>query len=554
MMRRSVRAERARSASRSVWFLAPLLLGAAATSPTPSAQSIQAHVVFLAHDLLEGRGPGSRGGELASLYIATEMAQLGLAPGGDARAGFSQVVPLFGVKTDPATQLVLKPGGPTGDSAGLILAFGDDWVGSTAQQKSRVEIDAPVVFAGYGISAPEQKWDDWKDADVAGKAVVMLVNDPPATAAEPALFGGRALTYYGRWSYKYEEAARRGAAAVILVHTDESAGYGWNVVRTSNGGWRFDHEADPKDPRHALALRSWMTHDAAKRAFAVAGKDLDALRAAAASRGFEPVDLGLTARVRVKSETKVVRSSNVVGLLPGRDKKLAAEYVVVTAHWDHLGLGEPDEHGDTIYNGAVDNATGVGGMLGIAEALAKAPPKRSVLFLATTAEEQGLLGADWWTAHPTVPLEKVVANVNLDPMNAEALVDDIVPLGAERSTLAKDVAAIAAARKLLVTHDPRPEQGMFYRSDHFPFARKGVPAVSLKTGAKYRGKPASWAEERFRSYNTKRYHQPSDHVTDAFDWSALAQHAEIAHALVTRIANAEKRPVLDADDEFAPKR
>lgn len=532
----------------------PLLLGAAVAAPVPAERTIRAHVVFLASDLLEGRGTGARGGELASSYVATQYDVLGLQRGAEGDS-YSQIVPLFGVKADPKTELLVKPTtGMTGDSAGLLLGFGDDWVGSTAQQTASVDVDAGVIFAGYGISAPDAKWDDWKDVNVAGRVVMILVNDPPATAAEPGLFGGRALTYYGRWTYKYEEATRRGAAAVLLVHTDDGAGYPWGVVRSSNGGERFDHEIDPKNPALAknLALRAWVTEDAARRLLALSGKELEPLVAAAATRDFRPVDLGLTARVRLKSETqRVRRSTNVVGIVRGRDPKLASEYVVVTAHWDHLGIGEPDADGDTIYNGAVDNATGVGGMLGIAEAIAKAPPKRSVIFLATTAEEQGLLGAKWWTEHPTVPIEKVVANVNLDPMNVEALVDDIVALGADRSSLEKDVAMIAKARKLAVTPDPRPDQGTFYRSDHFPFAQIGIPAISLKTGSKFRGKPAGWAEERFRVFNTERYHQPSDEVNGEFSWTALAQHAEIAHALILRIANAPSRPKLDPDDEFA---
>lgn len=534
---------------------ASLLLLAArpATPPVPSARSLEAHVRFLADDGLEGRGTGARGGDLAARYIAERFRAAGLEPAGDDKT-FFQKVPLHGVKSDGTTTLLVKPkAGSTGDSAGLMLAFGDDWVGSTGAQKALVEIDAPVIFAGYGIHAPESKWDDWKGVDVKGKVVMMIVNDPPATAAEPTLFGARALTYYGRWTYKLEEAARRGAAGVILVHTDASAGYPWNVVRTSNSGWRFEHERSDAAAEPFLQVKSWVTEDAARRLLKLADKDLDALEAAAASRDFHPIDLGLIARTRLKSETKQSRAPNVAGVLRGRDPKLAGEYVVVTAHWDHLGIGEPDSTGDAIYNGAVDNASGVAGLLGIAEAMSAAPPKRSVLFLATTAEEQGLLGAEWWTEHSTVPLTQVVSNLNLDPMNVEAPVDDIVPLGAERSTLERVVAKVAKERTLAVRADPRPEQGIFYRSDHFPFARKGIPAISLKTGTRYRGKPENWAAERFGAFNKQRYHQPSDEVTHAFDWTALAQHAEIAQAIVVRIANGAARPTLDADDEFAPR-
>jgi Zn-dependent M28 family amino/carboxypeptidase len=383
----------------------------------------------------------------------------------------------------------------------------------------------------------------------------MLVNDPPATAAEPNLFGGRALTYYGRWTYKFEEAARRGAAGVILLHTDESAGYPWSVVRTSNSSWRFDLARGENSSAPFLKLRSWVTNDAARRMMRLAGQDLDELRKRAASRDFQPVKLNLTASIDLKSELKRVNAPNVAGVLQGRDPALRDEYVVFSAHWDHLGIGEPNKQGDRIYNGAVDNASGVASVLAIAQAFAKLPagekPRRSVLFLFPTAEEQGLLGAEWYAAHPLVPLTKTAANVNLDSMNILGRTRDFVPLGAERSSLRAVVEMVARERGLSVAPDPRPEQGSFYRSDHFPFAKVGVPSISLKEGKDFVGRPAGWGEEQFKAYNTANYHQPSDEYSASWNFEGMIQSAEIALAIGRRVADAPELPRFNPDDEFA---
>ncbi len=396
---------------------------------------LKAHIRFLADDLLEGRGPGTRGGELAAKYIASQLEASGLK-GAAADGSFFQPVSLVGVKADPNTKLTIS-----GRGNSETLKFADDFVAFTGAQTEEVDVDADLVFVGYGINAPDQKWNDYKgDADdYRGKILVMLVNDPPATTEEPNLFGAKALTYYGRWTYKYEEAARRGTAGAILLHTDHSAGYPWGVVRTSNGSWRFDIARTSGDTSPFLKFRSWVTDDAARRLMRLAGQDLDALRTQAATRNFQPVKLGLKGKLNLKSELKRVASANVVGVLEGSDPRLRSEYVVYSAHWDHLGIGAPNKDGDTIYNGALDNATGVACVLAIADTLAKLPPaqrpKRSSLFLFPTAEEQGLLGAEWYSKHPVVPLAKTAANVNLDSMNVLGLTHDFIPLGAERSSL-----------------------------------------------------------------------------------------------------------------------
>jgi Zn-dependent M28 family amino/carboxypeptidase len=526
------------------------------TKSTPSGineATLKGHIRFLSDDLLEGRGTGARGGEIAAKYIAAQLEELGAKGAGD-NGSFFQPVSLVGVKADPKTTLTIS--GANGNES---FKFADDFVAFTGAQTESVDVDADLVFVGYGINAPEQKWNDYKggDADYRGKILVMLVNDPPATTAEPNLFGGRALTYYGRWTYKYEEAARRGAVGAILFHTDQSAGYPWSVVRTSNGSWRFDIARGANDSTPFLQFRSWVTDDAARRLMKLAGQDLDALRTKAATREFQPVNLGLKGKLNLKSEVKRVAAPNVVGILEGSDPQLRNEYVVYSAHWDHLGIGAPNKDGDTIYNGALDNATGCAVVLSIAESIAGTPiaqrPKRSSLFLFPTAEEQGLLGAEWYAKHPVVPLDKTAANVNLDSMNVLGPTHDFIPLGAERSTLKAVVEAVARDMGLRVAPDARPEQGSFFRSDHFPFAKAGVPSISLKEGDDYVGRSKEWSEEQFKAYNTAHYHQPSDEMRDTWDYRGMIQEAEIALAIGRRISDMPEKPRFNPGDEFAKK-
>jgi Zn-dependent M28 family amino/carboxypeptidase len=514
------------------------------------AAALRAHIKFLSDDMMEGRAPGSRGGELAAKYIAAQLERVGVRPANN--NSFFQPVSLASVKAAPDTILSVASG-----SSNQSYKFGDDFVAFTGAQTENVNLDAELVFVGYGIEAPEQKWNDYKGGaeDYRGKILVMMVNDPPATAQEPNLFGGKALTYYGRWTYKFEEAARRGAAGAILIHTDESAGYGWNVVRTSNGNWRFDVARTAESKTPFLNMRAWMTNETAKKIFQQAGKDLDALRETAKSRDFKPVNLGLRAKVDLKSEVKKLDSNNVVGILEGSDARLKNEYVVYTAHWDHLGVGEPNAKGDRIYNGALDNASGTASVLEIAAALAKLPanqrPKRSVLFLFTTAEEQGLLGAEWYAQNPIVPHERVAANVNVDGTNFLGRTNDFGALGAERSTMNELVEAVAKERGLRVSPDLRPEQGYFFRSDHFPLAKVGIPAVSMRNGDDFIGKPKGWGEEQFKIYNTQHYHQPSDEFAETWDFNSIIQMTEIAMAIGLKAAAVEKLPRYNATDEFA---
>jgi Zn-dependent M28 family amino/carboxypeptidase len=514
-----------------------------------SENVLRAHVKFLSDDLLEGRGPGTRGGELAAKYIAAQMEVLGLK-GAGANNSYFQPVSLVGVKADPTTTLNIS-------SSNKIesFKFADEFVAFTGAQKDDVSIDADTIFVGYGINAPEQKWNDYKGnaADYRGKVLVMMVNDPPATASEPNLFGGKALTYYGRWTYKFEQAARMGAAGVILIHTDDSAGYKWQVVRTSNGSWRYDIERTSEDTTPFLQMRSWVTNDAAKRLFAAAGKDLDVLREQAKSRSFQPVNLGLRTKINIKSELKKVNSANVVGVIEGSDPKLKDEYVVYSAHYDHLGVGAPNKMGDNIYNGAVDNATGVASVLAIAGAIQKMPvkPKRSSLFLIPTAEEQGLLGADWYSKHSLFPVEKTTADVNLDSVTVLGRVKNFSALGVERSSLRAIVEEVARERGLTLVPDARPEQGSFYRSDHFPFARVGVPSLNMEAGDDFVGRASGWGEEQFKFYNSNNYHQPSDEYKDSFDFSGTVQMAEISLAIGLKAANAPKLQAYNGSDEFA---
>ncbi|CDM65305.1 M28 family peptidase [Pyrinomonas methylaliphatogenes] len=537
-----------------VSFMLEDMLSTYAAGPIVSEKAIRAHIKFLADDLLEGRAPGTRGGELAAKYIAAQFEAMGLQPAG-VNGSYFQPVRLVGVKADPSTKLIVR-----GDGREASFNFGDEYVASTGAQTEAVSLKSELVFVGYGIDAPEYRWNDYKGdpADFRGKILVIMVNDPPATQAEPDLFGGRALTYYGRWTYKYEEAARRGAAGAILIHTDESAGYPWSVVRTSNGSWRYDLAREPSDATPYLKLRAWMTNDAAKRLFQLAGLDLDELRRQAASRDFKPVKLNLQAEIDLRSELKRVEAPNVLAVLPGRDAQLRNEYVMYTAHWDHLGVGEPDARGDAIYNGAVDNATGVAAVLAIADALSRLPeserPRRSILFLMTTAEEQGLLGAEWFARYPTVPIEKIAADINLDALNVLGVTRDFVALGANRSTLQQVVEAVARDRGLKVSSDPRPEQGSFFRSDHFPLAKVGVPAISLENGEDFVGRPAGWGQQQFNEYNTKHYHQPSDEYSDAWDLRGTVQEAEIALDIGLRVANSNEMPRYNPNDEFAKAR
>jgi Zn-dependent M28 family amino/carboxypeptidase len=515
-----------------------------------SEEKLKSTVKFLSDDGFEGRAPGSRGGELAAKYIANQLEMIGVKPGNN--GSYFQPVSLVAVKANPNTTLNVS-----GNNTSASYKFADEFVAFTGAQKENVNLNAELVYVGYGIDAPEQKWNDYKGdaADYRGKILVMMVNDPPATAAEPNLFGAKALTYYGRWTYKFEEAARKGAAGVILIHTTESAGYGWNVVRTSNGSWRFDIAQTPESKTPFLQMRSWMTEDTARKVFAQAGKNLDQLREAAKSRNFQPVKLGLTAKIDIGSELKRLDSNNVVGVWQGSDSNLKDEYVVYTAHWDHLGVGAPNEKGDSIYNGALDNASGIAQVLALAEAFTKLPareqPKRSQVFLFTTAEEQGLLGAEWYAEKPVFPLTKTAANINIDGGNFYGLTTNYGALGSERSSLEPFVNDVLKERNMTYVPDAHPEQGSFFRSDHFPFAKMGVPALSIRNGDEYVGKTKDFSEKLFSEFNQKHYHQPSDEFRDEWRFDGMTQMLDISLAIGLKASNAPKLPAYKPSDEFA---
>jgi len=515
-----------------------------------NADKMSQRVIRLSADDFEGRGPGTAGGKRAAQYIADEMKAAGVKPGNG--KSYFQNVKMVGVKADPNTKLnVTGPGGTQ------TFNFAEEFVATTSAQRDRVSIDSDLVFVGYGVDAPIFNWNDYSGPaeDYRGKVLLIMVNDPPATAAEPNLFGGKALTYYGRWTYKYEEAARRGAAGVILIHTTESAGYGWNVVRTSNGNWRYEIARTATDKTPFLDVKSWMTYDAAKKMLAGGNHNIDEMMAAATQRGFKPIKTGLKVKLDLKSEFQTFDSPNVVGMVEGSDSKLKKEYVIYTAHWDHLGIGEPNATGDKIFNGAYDNASGVAATLGIAESLAKMPkkqrPKRSSYFLFPTAEEQGLLGADYFASHPLVPLNKLAGNVNIDGVNFFGRVTDFSALGVERSSLETVVNEVAKERNLSLEGDMRPEQGFFFRSDHFPFAKVGVPAISLRHGDAFVTPLKGEALSFFSEYTAKYYHQATDEYKDWWDTNAMIQNAELGLAIGSKIGNLTVMPRYKDTDEFS---
>src|SRR5262252_6943058 len=523
------------------------LMSEATDAETAASQieenKLRSHVKYLADDLLEGRGPGSRGGMLAAKYIAAQFEALGLEPAAADRSFFQQVQ-MIGTRTDPSTKLAVKS-----ETGAAEFRLGDDFVAGTDLEQAEIPINSEIIFAGYGVSAPENNWDDYKGLDVRGKILMIMVNDPPATPSEPNLFGGKALTYYGRWTYKYEEAARRGAAGVILIHTDNSAGYGWSVVRNSWSGARFGLAPEANTP--SLKLKSWVTEETARKIAHLGGKDLNRLRQSAASRAFRPAPIDVRLDMTLRAQSQRLTSPNVVAIYRGNDPTLKNEYVVYSAHWDHLGV-RPDQPGDNIYNGAVDNATGVAGMIAIANAFNALgfKPRRSILFIATTAEEQGLLGAEYYASHPLVPIQQTVADINLDGMNALGVTTDITPIGAERSTLGKFIEDVARENNVTISPDTRPEQGFFYRSDHFPFAKAGVPAVSFNPGVKFVGHSDKWGEEQFQDYNQHRYHQPSDEYSPNWNFSGMVQQARLAFWTGLRVANATETPQWKRGDEF----
>ena len=507
---------------------------------------MRADLKFLSDDLFEGRGTGQRGGELAARYLETRYRLIGLKPGAS-ETSWLQEVPLIGVEALPDSRFEIEAGGKRFVPERLV-----DVVAASETQEESTSIDASVVFVGYGITAPQHQWDDFKGIDVRGKILLMLVNDPPSD--DPAFFGGPALTYYGRWTYKYESAARAGARGAILIHTDSSAGYGWNVVKNSWGRER-PYVPLPKDGPKPLGLVSWVTERMARQVLAAAGEDFETLRSAAARRDFRPRPLTMKLRAQIHQKVRPIATWNVLGLLPGSDPKLKEEAVVVMAHYDHLGIG-PAENGDAIYNGAADNASGVAALLETARLFTLLPraPRRTLLFMAVGAEEGGLRGSEYYVRHPVVPLERTVAALNMDGLPVDGAPRDYTFLGSDRTTLRDLVRDASRVLDFDVIPDPHPDQGSFFRSDQFNFAKAGVPSMSIDPGVNYKGKPAGFGEQAWKEYEEKRYHRPTDAYDEAFDFSGMRDVVRIALYAGWRLAETEGKPAWNPGDEFAPTR
>jgi Zn-dependent M28 family amino/carboxypeptidase len=515
--------------------------GAEKAAKAIDRSSLEAPIRFLADDLLEGRGPASRGDETAQLYLASTLQLLGyqpILPNGEWQQRFE----IVGIKSEVPKTWEFKTGGQTVD-----LKWWDDFIGAGGAQEPTAALrDAELVFVGYGIQAPEYKWDDFKGVDLKGKVLVMMNNDPDW---DPKLFEGNRRLYYGRWTYKYESAARQGAAAAIIIHTTPSAGYPWQVVQTSWGGEQFELPA-AGEPR--IQFRAWATEDATRKLFQAAGKDLGKLIEQARSRDFKPVPLGITTSLTFTNRLDKTRTTNVLGLLPGSDPKLKDEVVVYTAHHDHLGIGQPDKRGDKIYNGAVDNASGCAEVLAIAKAYTLLPqrPRRSILIAFVAAEEQGLLGSQYLATHPPVPAGRIAANINYDGGNVLGRTRDLTEIGLGKSSLDAIVQALAARQGRKLVGDPFPDRGFFYRSDQFSFAKVGVPAIHPAAGTDFIGRPAGWGKEQASEYEQHRYHQPSDELDPKWNYDGMIEDAQIGFYTGLVVANSSQMPTWNPGDEF----
>jgi len=514
--------------------------------PALSGERILADTRTLSSDDFLGRGPGQAGGDLAVSFIADAFEKAGLEP---VDGSWTQSVPMIGTTSDPSSvRLSLQGEGGTVEPTYL-----DDFVLNAGDPAGDpVEVDAELVFVGYGIDAPENGWDDFGDDGVEGKVLLILVNDPPAPADDPERFGGVAMTYYGRWTYKYEQAARVGAAGALIVHETEPAGYPWSVVR---GGWSGEQFALPPDPQGPapVPFLGWVSRETAGEALAVGGLDFEELKQAAASRDFQPVATGVQVGAVVESTTREVATQNVVGMIPGDTRP--EEVITVTAHYDHFGVGEAID-GDSIYNGAYDNASGTALLIELARSIAglESAPDRSVLFIATAAEEQGLLGAAWYIQSPLVPLASTVAEVNVDGANLWGETSDVIVHGAERSGLGAFARIRANEMDLTIVPDAEPEKGLFFRSDHFPFALAGVPSLWFEHGRRYRGRPEGWGDSIQTEYTALHYHAPSDQFSDEFVSEGAVQQGRLALLTILDLAQSEEWPEWVDGSEFKAAR
>jgi Zn-dependent M28 family amino/carboxypeptidase len=528
------------------WLVAvvgvPVAAFAQAPAPRETAGEIDSHLRFLSSDLLEGRAPATRGGQLAAEYIASALQSEGVRPG--MGGSYFQPVPIDVIAADRQHLRAVATGKATAtlrDPEDIVV-----WAGSATPES---HASGELVFVGYGVSAPEYHWDDFKGVDLRGKVLLILVNDPPPTAADPTLFGGGAMVYYGRWTYKFEEAERRGAVGALVIHTTERAGYPWHTVV---GSWDKEQRALPRDPTlpPPLGVRGWITDSAATAVLAQAGLDLGMLRAQASTRSFHPVATGIAVDIAFSNRVDHLQSMNVVGVVPGRDPSVAHEAVVFSAHWDHLGIG-PAVNGDSIYNGAEDNASGVADVLAMARVAAASPPaRRSLMFLFVTAEESGLLGSAYFASHPPHSVADLVANLNIDGGDLLGRFRDLDVLGMNKSSLGPALARYAQARGLRIGPEQHPEQGHFYRSDHFSFAKAGVPAVSIGAGTDFVGRPADWGVQQQDEYVAHRYHQPSDEYRPDFDLRGAIQLSDLVLGFGTALANAPGLPTWNPSAEF----
>ena len=519
-----------------------LAQAAAAQAPRITPAEIDGHLRFLSSDLLEGRAPATRGGRLTAEYIASQLRESGVQPG--VGGSYFQRVPIDIVGADPSTIRVAATGRATAS-----LRYPEDvvvWAGSAAEQSAA---NAELVFVGYGSRAPEYRWDDFKGVDLRGKVLLVLVNDPPAPADDANRFGGRAMTYYGRWTYKFEEAERQGAAGMLIIHTTEQAGYPWHTVV---GSWAKEQRMLPRSPSlpAPLGVRGWITDSAATALLSQAGLNLADLRRRAESRDFRPVATGITLNAGLRNTVQHLESENVVGVVRGADPALRDEYVAFSAHWDHLGIG-PAVGGDSIYNGSLDNASGVADILAIARAAAQGPaPRRSLLFVFVTAEESGLLGSEFFALNPTVPVRSIVANLNVDGGNLLGRSTDFRLLGDTKSSLGPMFGRMLSGHGWRISPDEHPERGYFYRSDHFSFAKAGVPSVSIAAGTEYEGRPAGWGVQQQEAYTSRCYHPPCDEYRADFDLAGAAQLSELVLDFGLSLANGTVMPEWNADAEF----
>jgi Zn-dependent M28 family amino/carboxypeptidase len=525
--------------------------------PAIDPTAILQHIKVLSDDTFQGRTPGSRGEDLTVDYLQTQFKNMGLKPG-NPDGTFVQRVPLVGITGAEASPLTF-----TKDGRSLTLGWKDDVVAWTKHVADSASIDSSdVVFCGYGVEAPEYGWDDFKGMDVRGKTIVVLINDPAVpdpndpSKLDPKMFGGKAMTYYGRWTYKFEEGARKGAAAVLIVHETEPAAYPFSVVQ-GNLGEKFD-VVPPDKNMGRVNIEGWITLDSARKLLAMGGQDFDALKKQAITKDFKPVALGVKARMAIKNTLRTIDSHNVVAKIDGSDPSLKDQYVVYTAHWDHLGIGLP-VNGDTIYNGARDNAAGVATVLEIARAFTRIQPqpKRSILFTMVTAEEQGLLGSQYYSMMPLYPLDATLADINIDEPNVYAPSKDITVIGMGASDLDDYLSRAAQEQGRTLRPDPHTEKGFYYRSDHFNFAKQGVPSLDTESGvetAPSAGKPDTYLKSKLDDYEDHLYHQPGDEVKPDWDLRGTAQDAQLLLAVGDRVANAATFPQWKPGNEFKAKR